>query len=123
MFWDRLRPHPSPIGRAASPGPLARAVQLQGFSSDLSAQGCFLRQGSFRVYVLNGSNSRAEANGIALCGEKEFQFSNDGKKVVEIEIPEVSKPEDLAFHGALAVGDDGVNPVTVLLHDHPGIHA
>src|SRR6478752_5870930 len=76
-----------------------------------------LQTSYFRVYVLHGRDAFAELNGHSIGGEDNLQLSDDGERVAEIEVTEMGNTEDLAFHAALAVGDDGAEPVAVVLHD------
>ena len=83
----------------------------------------FLRQRGFRVHVLNSRDTSTEFNRLAVGGEDQFEFGDDGKQIVKIEEAEVGDPEDLSLHRALPVGDDGIEASAKFFHNDARIHS
>src|ERR1019366_3236995 len=85
---------------------------------------CGLRfDGSVRVNLLNGGHAGSILDGMPVGFENDFQLGDHAKQVREIEIAQVGDAEDLALHGALAVGDNGSEAAAEFLDDNAGIHA
>src|ERR1035437_6712544 len=85
---------------------------------------CGLRfDGSVRVNLFDGGDAGSILHGMPVGVENDFQLGDDAKQIREIEITQVGDAEDLALHGALAVGDDRSEPVAEFLDDDAGIHA
>src|SRR5271165_133860 len=84
---------------------------------------CFWRERDTGIRVLHGGDAGSEFHGEPVGGENDFELGDDGKEVGEIEIAEVRDAENLAFHGTLAVGDDGAEAIAVFLDDHAGVHS
>ena len=55
---------------------------------------------------------------VPVGAENDFESRDDSEHVREIEITQVRDAEDLALHGALAVGDDGAEAFSEILDDH-----
>src|SRR5271157_3834808 len=79
--------------------------------------------GGVRVNLFNGGDAGSILHGMPVGGENDFQAGDDAKQIREIEIAQVGDAEDLALHGALAVGDDGPEAGAEFLDDDAGIHA
>jgi hypothetical protein len=84
---------------------------------------CFFRKRCFHVNVLNGGHTFAKLYLVAISGQNQFQFRNHRKQVMKIEESQMRDAENLAFHRALAIGNDGVKTVAEFFYDDSRIHA
>src|SRR5207248_1656979 len=76
------------------------------------------RKRGLGVDVLRRGNSLPKLDRITVCSKNQFQLCNGREKIMKIEVAEVRKPEDLSFHGALTVRDDGIKPAAEFFHNH-----
>src|SRR5690242_15773903 len=83
-------------------------------------QRSFFRESYFGIDVLNRRHARAKADRESLCRKDDFEFRDHCKEIVEIEIAEMCKPEDLPLHTSLPVRDDGIETIPEFFDDDPG---
>src|SRR5271154_6440418 len=118
---EAMTSHPGCARSSLRPPAAIGSANRMRMSGPSNGHGLFC-QSHVRVCVLNGGDTDAELHRDPVGGKNDFELRDDGEQIGEVEVAEVRDAEDLAFHGPLAVGDDGTETVAEFLDDHAGIH-